>query len=166
MVFVSAKACKDRWKNIRTSYSKNKRSIISPSGSAAKPVKEYYLASSLRFLDNFLKSRPSKSNIVINTHEIGNNDENESSNMSAGSNAADLQETNLGFTPLRTTPSLPKKTQISLSDVNKSAYEFFSNKNKRTKTKDQNVEDSDADMAFFRSMLPDVKIMTPNQKRK
>ncbi|CAG4969746.1 unnamed protein product [Colias eurytheme] len=56
-------ACKDRWKNIRNRYAKYKKLLSLPSGSAVKRVKEYYLAQHLHFLDKYLKSRPSKSNL-------------------------------------------------------------------------------------------------------
>ncbi|KAF5276415.1 hypothetical protein FQR65_LT16337 [Abscondita terminalis] len=55
--------CKDRWKNIRGSYSKYKAKLKTKSGQEAKQVKEYYLAPHLLFLDPFLKSRKSKGNI-------------------------------------------------------------------------------------------------------
>ncbi|CAB3231906.1 unnamed protein product [Arctia plantaginis] len=116
----------------------------------------------LTFL-SFLKSRSSKGNLDRNTDPI-DEDEDGLTSMSGGSFAVGQNVIDC-LTP-QPTPLLPKKSQINLSDVNKSAYEYFSRKTKQINTKEQYVGDSDADMAFFRSMLPDVKGMTRDQKIK
>ncbi|CAH1983581.1 unnamed protein product [Acanthoscelides obtectus] len=66
---MGAIECKERWKNVRGRYTKYKNQSKLPSGSGAKHIKEYYLASHLRFLDSFVRSRPSKSNIKSTQEE-------------------------------------------------------------------------------------------------
>ncbi|CAH2010346.1 unnamed protein product [Acanthoscelides obtectus] len=63
-ISANVSECKDRWKNIRGSYSKYRAKLQTKSGQGAKRVKEYYLAPHLLFLDPFLKSRKSKGNIA------------------------------------------------------------------------------------------------------
>lgn len=52
-----------------------------------------------------------------------------------------------------------KRPSVLLEDVNKAAFDFFSKKNKTE------VED-DTDLCFFKSLLPDMKLMNPDQKRR
>lgn len=47
---------------------------------------------------------------------------------------------------------------VLLEDVNNAAFDFFS------KTKSSETE-KDTDLCFFKSLLPDMKLMTPDQKR-
>ncbi|CAH1963767.1 unnamed protein product [Acanthoscelides obtectus] len=167
LVLHEAKDCKDRWKNIRCSYSKNKRNMSAPSGSAAKTPKEYYLAPNLRFLDSFLKSRPSKGNLGNDADRI--EDEDDLTCMSAGSPAGERQATDF-ITPQHSQPP-PKNKQIRISDVNKTAHEYFTLKNKQIIARQQNMDEGTKvknkdDMAFFRSMMPDVQTMNQDQKRK
>ncbi|CAH1994634.1 unnamed protein product [Acanthoscelides obtectus] len=67
--------CKERWKNVRGRYTKYKNQSKLPSGSGAKHIKEYYLASHLRFLDSFVRSRPNKSNIKSTQEEARESEE-------------------------------------------------------------------------------------------
>ncbi|XP_050308275.1 uncharacterized protein LOC126744762 [Anthonomus grandis grandis] len=55
--------------------------------------------------------------------------------------------------------------QISLADVNKSAYEFFEKK-KRAPYRPPAFTNDDADVQFLLSLLPDLKKITDKQKRK
>ncbi|CAH2001679.1 unnamed protein product [Acanthoscelides obtectus] len=60
----------------------------------------------------------------------------------------------------KTTPN-----QISLADLNKSAFEFFEKK-KQAPYKPPAFTNDDADVQFLLSLLPDLKKMTDKQKRK
>lgn len=51
---------------------------------------------------------------------------------------------------------------VSLGDVNKVAYEYFSNKMKCVPT--DNLDTEDPDLNFLKSVLPDMKLMTDSQK--
>lgn len=123
------------------------------SGSAVKTYKEYYLAPNLRFIDNFLKSRPHKSNLSKDPDQIENEDD--LTSMSAGSSAGDLQMTD--FSTQQHTSPPPKNKQINLGDVTKTAYEYFTLRNKQINTRQENmdegskvknIDDSDPDMAL------------------
>lgn len=166
-MIVSVQACKDRWKNIRNRYAKYKKLLSVPSGSSAKKVKEYYLAQHLHFLDRYLKSRPSKSNLQSQCRSDTHTDE------------SDLDEEPMSPfrppfhspspqaqhhpSPLSSDSSKKSKTP-TLKDVNQSAFEYFNRK--RQKSEKENVQPLDTDLAFLQSMLPDMKAMNLVQKRR
>jgi len=67
-----------------------------------------------------------------------------------------------------TNTSTAKKTfkrgkDVSIGDVNKVAYEYFSNKKKCAPT--DNLDTEDPDLNFLKSVLPDMKLMTDSQMR-
>ncbi|XP_017467326.1 PREDICTED: transcription factor Adf-1-like [Rhagoletis zephyria] len=56
---LSADACRKRWKGLRDTYKKRKRSELLASGSGApNPVKRWKYMEMLSFLDNYTDSRP------------------------------------------------------------------------------------------------------------
>lgn len=57
------------------------------------------------------------------------------------------------------------QNQVSLDDVNKSAFEYFEKK-KQTTYRPSALTSDDADVQFLLSLLPDLKKMTDKQKRK
>jgi len=61
---------------------------------------------------------------------------------------------------LYTSSPIVKKKRIGLDDVNKAAHDFFLQKKKTEPLAE------DSDLCFFKSVLPDMKCMTPNQKRR
>jgi len=67
------------------------------------------------------------------------------------------------YSPSTSSANINKKKKklapVLLSDVNKAALEFFSKK-KKTDTEE------DMDLCFLKSLLPDMKLMTPDQKRR
>lgn len=54
-----------------------------------------------------------------------------------------------------------KKRPVGLEDVNKAALDFFSKKKKS-----DHPDPEDVDLCFFKSLLPDMRLMTPDQKRR
>lgn len=60
------------------------------------------------------------------------------------------------------TPRTPiiKKKRIGLEDVNKAAHDFFLQRKKTAPIEE------DLDLCFLKSVLPDMKCMTPDQKRR
>ncbi|KAH9644066.1 hypothetical protein HF086_009779 [Spodoptera exigua] len=169
-VGATAQECKERWKNIRCSYSKNKKRLDLPSGSGAKTIKEYYLSPHLHFLDNYLKSRPTKSNLSKYDCTDGNDSEEVDETLFTGQLAS--ENTNSDSISNQSTPTPPllpllnKSRAISIKDVNKSAHEYFSQRALQMKTIHRAEPETDSDLAFFQSMLPDMKSMTPAQKRR
>lgn len=59
--------------------------------------------------------------------------------------------------------SKSNQNQVTLEDVNKSAFEYFQMKKQ---TPQKTSTDNDADSLFLLSVLPDMKKMTDRQKRK
>lgn len=82
--------CKDRWKNLRGSYSKYKAKLKTKSGQGAKRVKEYYLAPHLLFLDPFLKSRKSRGNMDEESDTLSDGVEAGTSEHEANSDSAEV----------------------------------------------------------------------------
>lgn len=134
-----------------------------PSGSAAKMTREYYLSPYLNFLDNFLKSRPTKSNL----NKYDNIDGNDSEDIDETLLTEQLASENSDFNSYQSTPTPPpsnKSGKITIKDVNKVAHDYFTQKAMQRKT--IALPEIDSDLAFFQSMLPDMKTMTPTQKRR
>lgn len=145
--------CKDRWKNIRGSYSKYRAKLKTKSGQGAKRVKEYYLAPYLLFLDPFLKSRKSKGNIDEESDTLSNEEEAGMSEHEANTDNAEVLSLDNNSTLSMASPRSPlpspststhtepipqrndfirkrKKaaSAISINDVNNQAYQYFEKK--------------------------------------
>lgn len=142
---ITASNCKERWKHLRGSYTRYLMSNIGSSGSATKSRKPYYLAEHMHFLQPFTKSRQSVSSISYVSESIsedsniekGNNMFNgmqEASEDELGSETQytnDVQPPSLFCDGLTSPPNKKQKNSkhtISLTDVNKSAFEYFQSK--------------------------------------
>ncbi|XP_050519025.1 uncharacterized protein LOC126893122 [Diabrotica virgifera virgifera] len=70
--------CKNRWKNLRGSYTKHLKKYV-PSGSGVSVKRPYYLAEHIGFILPFTKSRQAKGNIASpsNTESCSSNTFNE-----------------------------------------------------------------------------------------
>lgn len=167
-LFVAVNDCKERWRNIRGSFTKYLNKTV-PSGSSAKPIKPYYLAENLQFLQPFTKSRKSKGNSK-QIQDKNTAKETDSSKSESESDAAlnDANECAEKSTPEAVhVPKKKKETRKypSLQEVNSSAFEYFQKKHsKLQECSEKNTEDPDR--AFLISVLPDMKKMTDTQKRK
>lgn len=193
----SVQDCKERWKNLRGSYTRHLKYINTPSGSAAKKKKPYYLAEYMTFLLPFTKSRTMKSNIQTaspvadsgnSDSELDNNDELSNSQYEEGlQNEAfsPITPRHSSYTPdsfapasevtrASTSNKVSKKSRMSLNksgptldDVNKSAFQYFENKKASNQiTSGKRQIDEDPDVLFLLSLLPDIKKMNDNQKRR
>lgn len=181
--------CKDRWKNIRGSYSKYKAKLLTKSGQGTKRVKEYYLAPHLLFLDPFLKSRRSKGNLDeeesdMSVEEDIETDEHEtysaevsspknSRHSSRATSRSSLLSPSMAEIPKRDDFRKRKKLAVSatsVNDVNHKAYQYFDRKQQllemqNTAKTNTIIELLDPDLAFLHSVLPDMKSMNNTQKR-
>ncbi|XP_049767875.1 uncharacterized protein LOC126101228 [Schistocerca cancellata] len=174
--------CKERWKNIRGRYSKY-RKIVRSSDSGAKQVAEYYLASRLLFLDKFLKTRPAKGNLVLENTKVEEVDDSvsveaeyrdllrEDSCSSSSELSPPLRQGTSRMSP--TPPAVAKcednrkrKAGTDVQDANESASKYYLDTQNLLEHKLAKVGELDADMAFLQSLLPDMKAMTAQQKRK
>ncbi|KAL4113979.1 hypothetical protein QTP88_017522 [Uroleucon formosanum] len=88
--------CKKRWRNIKDTYNRKKRSRHLGTGSAAKnkPTK-WQLADILSFLDVAAYERPSVSNILLNEEGIDENDQCDAANETEIFNDSMLSEKNV-----------------------------------------------------------------------
>lgn len=183
LFLISAADSKVRWRNIRGRYTKYKQSLKFPSG--AKRPKPYYLASHLQFLDSFLKSRPSRANIIAKGQSTQQKVENSDDDTSNIENESDTQGSTQNTNQLTSNspPSTPLPAQIpehnhssghrkrrrspvaNVHDMNTSSCTYFEAKQRLIEQQGNSASHCDPDMAFFQSILPDMKAMNDRQKR-
>lgn len=180
---ITASNCKEQWKHLRGSYTRYLKSNIGSSGSATKSRKPYYFVKHMHFLQPFTKSRQSVSLISYVSESIsedsnikkGNNMLNSMQEASADELGSETQHTNdvqppslfcdeLTFPPPNKKQKNSKHT-ISLTDVNKSAFEYFqSKKNVGLNISKKKIQDPDE--SFLMSVLPDMIEMNSEQKKR
>nr|CAD7411071.1 unnamed protein product [Timema poppensis] len=182
----SVEACKDRWKNLRGCYTRHLKSLITPSGSGARTKKPYYLAGHLQFLQPFTKSRKSQGNIsttqpVIYSlkteqtqeeHDVDNNFDKEPEDARTEDRqtkrdispkvASKPSEDNSFRTQASKKQKKTPKCPTSIAEINRSASDYFESKN----TSCAEMNSDDPDLAFVKSVLPDMKEMNNYQKRR
>ncbi|XP_055921402.1 uncharacterized protein LOC129952673 [Eupeodes corollae] len=183
---ASTSDCKERWKNIRGSYSKYTLKV-KKCAEGSKKVKEYYLAPYLSFLDPFLKSRDTTGYAVIEKSsetdeslfkseaEISECEDNydncevvmpdeclsvHSSQSSTSPNSNSLNdESTFEIKPPESKYHRKRKISAITQD-----YDFNGRRMKSYKSsKEPDLPDSD--LAFLHSILPDLKSMNSSQKR-
>lgn len=178
--FVTVLECKERWKNLRASFTRFLKSTKLSSGCGTKYKKPYYLAEYLHFLKPFTKSRE-QSGILQNVslepdaEGQGYDNEPESSESKLHHDQEQLDEVRQNEdqsvntsgwhedTPEDfITPASKKiKRTISVEDVNKSAFHCCQARKRSVQN-----EDEDPDLSFFKSVLPDMREMNAEQKRR
>ncbi|XP_025414168.1 uncharacterized protein LOC112686182 isoform X2 [Sipha flava] len=161
--------CKEKWKNLRTVFVRNNKPT--PSGSARKSKKPYYLNEHLQFLLPYVKPSTdltTSRNLSSPTpdHESENNKQSDTEDQDE-----DLtqQEQNLsdkitnenhekGHSPEKQIKGTNKKRKSEVSQVDQSFIDFM--KLKKTK-----MCGEDPRKMFLLSLLPDINIMTDKQMR-
>lgn len=135
----------------------------------------------MHFLQPFTKSRQSVSSINYASESFSEDSNIEKSNktlndmqeVSEDELGSEIQHTNdvqppSEFCGLLPPPNKKQKTSkhtISLTDVNKSAFEYFqSKKNAGSNISEKKIKDPDE--SFLMSVLPDMKEMNSEQKRR
>ncbi|XP_050433893.1 uncharacterized protein LOC126841447 [Adelges cooleyi] len=165
--------CKERYKNLRACYTRYLKNKL-PSGSEAKFKRPYYLSKYMEFLQPFTKSRKQTVNIspisTVEQPELAENiNENDDDGDDLPNDVPDTDEEELSEDvednqPLKTCtikPILIKKRQsVQLHEVKKAAFDFFISKRKKM------VPEEDTDLCFLKSLLPDMRKMYEDQKRR
>ncbi|XP_050065540.1 uncharacterized protein LOC126554514 [Aphis gossypii] len=173
--------CKKRWRNIKDTYNRKKRSRNLGTGSAAKnkPTK-WQLADILSFLDVAAYERPSVSNILLNEEDIDEDDHTDAANETEIFNDSMLSEKNVE-------ENEPQPSSLMLEhETTKQKLTADSKTNKKVKRSDAlievlnkrsqernklmeeltKIEDDDPIDAFFKSMALTVKQFSPDLKVK
>jgi hypothetical protein len=180
--FVAVLECKERWKNLRASFTRFLKSTKLSSGCGTKYKKPYYLAEYLHFLKPFTKSRDQSGilqsvSLEPDTEGQGCDNEPESS-VSASKLHHDQQQVNEvrqnEDQSVNTSgwhedtredfiaPASKKiKRTLSMEDVNRSALHCCQARKRSVQN-----EDEDPDLSFFKSVLPDMREMNAEQKRR
>ncbi|XP_050433891.1 uncharacterized protein LOC126841445 [Adelges cooleyi] len=165
--------CKERYKNLRACYTRYLKNKL-PSGSGAKFKRPYYLSEYMKFLEPFTKTRKQTVNIspisTVEQSELAENiNENDDDDNDLPKDVPDTDEEELSEVvednqPLKTCtikPILIKKRQsVQLDEVNKDAFDFYISKRKKM------VPEEDIDLCFLKSLLPDMRKMYEDQKRR
>lgn len=177
LFFVVVQDCKERWKNLRSCYTRHLKSLSGTSGSAAKTKRPYYLAEYLHFLQPFTKSRKSKGNISFPPSEISSPEETQEverdvsdqhehdpqdSFPQPSNTVVNVPVEDEGFaTPISQKIKKFKKATVSLSDLNKTAVEYF-----QSRQADKEKKTENPDLNFLKSLLSDMNEMNSDQKRR
>lgn len=180
--FVTVPECKERWKNLRASFTRFLKSTKLSSGFGTKYKKPYYLAEYLHFLKPFTKSReqsgmlqsvslepdtegqgcdsePESSESVSKLHHDQEQVDEVRQNEDPSINITGWHED----TPEDFIAPVSKKVKraISLETVNRSVFHCCQDKKRPVQN-----EDEDPDLSFFKSVLPDMREMNAEQKRR
>lgn len=136
-----------KWKSVRDGHlkSKKKEIEINKSGSAKRPCHKYIYADKLGFLEKFMQLREPEANAVSNL----TNDSEEP----IGENTS---KSNPDTSSVRRSTKYKKNRYADISSYIKEARELME---KRTKE-----DNDDEDMSFFKSILPTVRKLNPDQK--
>lgn len=174
--------CKERWRNLRACLTRHlkQQKVI---GDGNVPHKPYYLADHMKFLLPYTKSRSSKDSVLFTVEDIdlvknektvtctsGKTDANETTTTFVSAADADNEQyvtfvhnsSDQGIHVEEATVRIPDHATIEryASPVPDSYEPEF----KRTKRLSQDLDD--ADLNFFKSLLPDIQQMNASQKRR
>lgn len=117
-------------------------------------MKEYYLAPHLHFIDQFLRPRKMKGGFRPKLQQLSSESDTEDNVGSGSTSPPPIEESFISGGPLQ-------GRSPTLKDVNKSAFDYFNQKNYQAKS-----NSLDPDLAFLQSVLPDLKAMSSDQKRR
>lgn len=182
ILFVAVLECKERWKNLRASFTRFLKSTKLPSGCGAKYKKPYYLAEYLHFLKPFTKTRKQSGILQIVSLDPDTEGQGYDNELESSESASKLQHDKEQVDEVRhnedvsvntsswhddapedfITPASKKiKRTISTEDVNRSAFHCCQGRKRSVQN-----EDEDPDLSFFKSVLPDMRDMNAEQKRR
>lgn len=161
--------CKEKWKNLRTAFARSMKKP--PSGSAAnnKRYKDYYLKDVMQFILPFMKVKPQSSNLKdTEDKDDQNNDTDIITDINLDSSDVSLhdeipttskenfQKKHLDvsqdkFTAPNTSKNCALHNMITSTDeVDKCFIDYITSK------KDSQTNNSNSDLDFFKSSLPDI----------
>lgn len=161
--------CKTRWKNLRACYSRHLKSLAD--GSAAKVKRPYYLAEDLHFLQPFTKTRKSKGiykflevqiaspeGTQVAKSEPPNDSEDEHDSLSEHEESSSEGQQ---FSQVEHV-EIPTVKRIAKCESNPKKKMCLS----PTLIDRNTIKLENPDLDFFKSVLPDMKEMTNDQKRR
>ncbi|XP_055918160.1 uncharacterized protein LOC129950292 [Eupeodes corollae] len=178
--------CKERWKNLRACFTRHLKLIASP-GYSSIDKKPYYLAEHLNFLKPFTKSRTQffsvpklKPKLLASfTPKIHEKEDNLSETEQHYNEVTVMDEND---------PNIQDSSDTNLTQIDPRVWNSLdevkptvSNKRHRVDNEEQNVDvaedfpkrrqldtyyEEDLDLCFFKSLLPDIRQMNSDQKRR
>lgn len=146
---LTVEECKAKWKNMRGCLTRYVRHLKITKGTPAKAIKPYYLYDALKFLIPFTKTKNTSSDVLKNTSP-------DFLKESA------LKEESSEFYDRTDSPEpATKKIHIELPESDP-----LEEPTRVMYIPSGPGEEENADLNFFKSILPDIAVFTPHQKRK
>ena len=185
VLYVAAQSCKDRWKNLRTAYVRNRKKR---SCSEEPAGKSYYLDDAMQFLIPYIKPSKRQDGILAFLKGKGNQ-KSPSRKDSSETEAACLEEKcEIAETSVWTADevaSLQNKEMFPEAKDKETGPMILTDQKRQSKKRGRENGDEtghvfmnymmakpafrneqNADSEFLHSLLPDVSSMNPQQKRK
>ena len=164
-VFLAVRACKDRWKHIRTVFARHLHAQT-PSGSSATSRRPYYLHDAIQFMTPHIKKSSHREGKVPDAQK-------------------GVRKTETPQESVSLDTATPSECSTVLQQASSSRHINYSDHQQREHGKRQRLNDfnpvgrclveykthetqpttPDPDAEFLRSLLPDIKTMTAKQKR-
>ncbi|XP_030747119.1 uncharacterized protein LOC115875744 [Sitophilus oryzae] len=144
--FFSVHDYKERWKNLKGSYTRHLKYINTPLGSAAKKKKPYYLAEHMTFLTPFTKSEYEEG--LENEAFSPISPRLSSYTPDSAAPASEVTRTSKSSKVFKKSRLSFNKSGPTLDDVKKSAFQYFESKK------------------ALNQITSDIKKMNDNQKRR
>ncbi|XP_050331120.1 uncharacterized protein LOC126759923 [Bactrocera neohumeralis] len=143
-------ACKNKWTNLRNSYSRYLREEKNkPYRSSGKQKRKWYLADAMSFLKEFVhQQREMRSNLPVNSPDV----EEQTADMSQN-DFTDAVSTD------KSSPIPTKKSKISISEMIAGPMIEFLNSKTKQKPKENGNE------LFFKSLLSDYEKLSSKRQR-
>ncbi|XP_076750047.1 uncharacterized protein LOC143422943 [Xylocopa sonorina] len=166
-VNAPAAECKEKWKNLRASFSRHLRNQNSTNSKTKKP---YYMADYMDFLLPYSKRRPDDN---LNddgpiTQEAWNEEETASDTSFSydklNKSEQKVHEPERDEDARNEEHAYSRSKVIRLADDRLSTHKCSNNCVLNKRDPDESVNDS-ADLLFFKSLLPDVRQMSRHEKR-
>ncbi|XP_033608610.1 uncharacterized protein LOC117282561 isoform X2 [Cryptotermes secundus] len=142
-----------KWRTVRDNYVRNLKKQSIKLGSEAKKVKTYIHGEQLSFLKKSLEPRPTCSTMDTQPDSPENECHGDNRETEEGYRTPTANET---MVPPQQLPSSRKR---KLTDVERSFITFMESHSTKEATPQE-----DEDLAFFYSLLPTIKSLTPNEK--
>lgn len=190
--FILVPHCKERWRNLRACLTRHLKNSKQQTATGNTNYKPYYLAEHMKFVLPYTKCRSQRDNAIVveettSSHihvqkvEIEDYDEEKTSEpetppaMAVVGNIPKkdiISPTRFVFVPpISSTPNIAVKRSATAMEQEPEADNGSASTEKKLKAQPEafvinEMDELNADLNFFKSLLPDIRQMTPTQKRK
>lgn len=187
---VSVPHCKERWRNLRACLTRHLKNSKQQTANGNTNYKPYYLADHMKFVLPYTKCRSQRDTVLVTEDSTNSNmqkieiDDYDDEKISEpetpctasvqgnpGGNVSKKESIGrfIFVPPLNSTPNVGVKRSTALIEQESEIGTGNPSTDKKMKVSPDVFvikEMDDADLNFFKSLLPDIRQMTPSQKRK